>query len=94
MQDQQRRALMITLDGWGSALTRYCQHGDPEGTCTGARGYAPCAQDEYTYCQHGGDIRATTKEGAPRCPWCRGVTRKQRNRDTWQPPRLGNSSVR
>ena len=80
---------MIPLDGWGSALTRYCQHGDVPGGCLGSRGngYLPCGPDEYVYCLHGADSRMQTREGAPRCSWCRGVTRRQANRDTWQPPR-------
>lgn len=78
---------MVTLDGWRTAPARHCSHGSPEGGCEGGRGYAPCAPGEFVYCAHGVDSRRVTREGAPSCPWCRGETRRQRNRDTWQPPR-------
>ena len=77
---------MITLDGWRSAdaRARYCQHGCPEPSCDGDRRYAPCLPGEYVYCAHGVDGRAVTKAGEPSCSYCRGITRRYRNPDTWR----------
>jgi hypothetical protein len=79
---------MISLDGWRSALARYCEHGNSDaGGCEGGRGYGPCAPGEFVYCAHGVDVRMVTKDGSPCCAWCRGVSRRQANRSTYYPPR-------
>jgi len=39
---------------------------------------------ERTDCGHGYDTQLATKDGQPRCPHCRGITRQQRNRDTYR----------
>jgi len=76
---------MITLDGWrADALTRYCAHGSPEPACEGDRRYAPCLPGEFTYCAHGIDTRARTKDAEPSCSYCRGITRRYRNPGTWR----------
>ncbi len=66
---------------------RFCPHG--QNPCIGNpdRGIPPCHPGEYIYCAHGIDDRALTKDTDSRCPYCRGVTRKERNRDTWRPRR-------
>lgn len=84
---------MIPVDGWRSALARYCSHGCAEASgCEGGRGFGPCGPGEFIYCPHGVDARKATRDGAPHCAWCRGVTRRQANRDTWQPPRVFTNS--
>jgi hypothetical protein len=67
------------------AATGYCQHGLP--VCNGNpnQGVAPCLPSEHHYCGHGYDHDLATKDGQPRCPHCRGITRPQRNRDTYRP---------
>ena len=73
-------------NAWRSApaTTGYCPHGLV--ICQGnpAQGVAPCLSGEHHYCGHGYDTRITTKDGQPRCPHCRGITRQQRNRDTYR----------
>ena len=73
-------------NAWRSApaTTGYCPHGLV--ICQGnpAQGVAPCLPGEHHYCGHGYDTRLTTKDGQPRCPHCRGVTRQQRNPDTYR----------
>lgn len=65
-------------------MSRYCPHGEPEPLCDGGRGAAPCLSAEYVYCAHGVDSRQRTKEGEARCAYCRGITRRYRNPDTWR----------
>ena len=65
---------------------RFCVHGQPEPMCEGTRLTAPCLPSEYTYCAHGVDQRKRTKDGASHCSYCRGVTRRHANPDTWRPP--------
>lgn len=70
---------------WRSApATGYCPHGAP--LCTGnpAQGVAPCLPVDHHYCGHGYDANLVTKDGQPRCPDCRGVTRSSRNPDTFR----------
>ena len=71
---------------WRSApaATGYCPHGAP--LCTGnpAQGVAPCLPIDHHYCGHGYDANLATKDGQPRCPDCRGVTRRERNPDTYR----------
>lgn len=79
---------MIDLDGWRSADARAkcCVHGHPEPACDGDRRWAPCLPTEYVYCQHGVDMRSRTRDSEPRCCYCRGITRRQRNPATWRAP--------
>lgn len=71
-------------------MTRYCPHGSPQPACDGDRLSAPCLDGEYVYCVHGVDLRRQTRNGEPHCPWCRGITRRQRNPSTWRRPRLAD----
>lgn len=66
------------------AATGYCTHGQP--LCTGNpdQGVAPCLPGEHHYCGHGYDSSLTTKDGNPRCPYCRGITRARSNPDTYR----------
>ena len=78
-----RKASPVTA--WRSApATGYCPHG--AALCVGNpdQGIAPCLATEHHYCGHGYDHDLTTKDGNPRCPHCRGVTRRQRNPDTYR----------
>jgi len=65
---------------------RYCIHGSPLPMCEGTRLTAPCLPSEYVYCQHGVDQRKRTTKGESHCSYCRGITRRFRNPDTWRPP--------
>jgi hypothetical protein len=78
----------MSLDGWRYAPTPYCPHGCPLPSCQGsvASGVAPCADGDYRYCAHGVPLKVT-RDGQPLCAACRGVSRRQRNPDTWQPIR-------
>ena len=69
------------------AATGYCEHG--KSPCQGSpeRQLAACHASEHRFCAHGVDARATTKDGEIRCSYCRGVTRRFRNADTWRPAR-------
>lgn len=53
--------------------------------CEGSSRTAPCASSEYTYCAHGVDTRKLTRDNQPRCAYCRGVSRRIANKDTWRP---------
>jgi hypothetical protein len=78
----------MTGSPWrGAATTGYCVHaqspcrGDPD------RQLPACLASEHHYCGHGVDSRQVTSDGQPRCSYCRGVTRREKNRDTWRPRR-------
>jgi hypothetical protein len=71
----------MSLDGWSAGATRYCTHGSPEPACGGGPLIAACLPADYRYCAHGVQL------WGDHCAYCRGVTRRQRNPDTWQPPR-------
>lgn len=75
-----QQTTVATIGGW-------CQHG--ERPCGGNpdSGLAPCAGSDHHYCPHGWDARRQTTDHEPRCPTCRGITRPQRNRDTYRPAR-------
>jgi hypothetical protein len=68
----------------GPAATGYCQHGRShcEGDLT--KGIAGCLPGEFNYCAHGVFTGRSTTSGEHRCPYCRGVTRMERNRDTYR----------
>lgn len=64
-----------------SETQRYCPHGSLQPSCDGGRASAPaCLPDEYRYCQHGVDLTLETRSGHLRCPYCRGVNRREANR--------------
>jgi hypothetical protein len=66
----------------------YCVHGRPIGTeCDLSKAFR-CAPTDYLYCPHGVNVATTTVDGAPRCPYCRGVTRHDRNDRAAGPNRL------
>lgn len=77
------------MSAWTSsgAINGYCAHG--QSPCTGnpSEQLAACLASEHHYCAHGIDARTSTKEGSHKCPYCRGVTRRERNPDTWRPRR-------
>jgi len=78
-------AKMLALDGWrAAAQLRYCAHGAPLPACDGDRLSAPCLESEYVFCAHGADSRKLTRNCEACCPWCRGITRRYRNPDTWR----------
>lgn len=74
------------IDGWCPHGERPCR-GDPE------HGLPACADAEHRYCPHGVRRSLTTTEHEPRCPYCRGVKRPDRNRDTYQPRRTRNLTL-
>jgi DNA-directed RNA polymerase subunit RPC12/RpoP len=45
---------------------------------------APAATGYCLHCGHGYDANLVTKDGDPRCPYCRGVTRARSNPDTYR----------
>ena len=69
------------------AATGYCSHG--QSPCTGdpTRDLAACLPAEHHHCGHGVDARRVTRDGAHTCPYCRGVTRRSKNLETWRPAR-------
>lgn len=69
---------------YAPAATGYCGHGLV--VCTGNpdQGVAPCLPADHHYCGHGYDTHLTTKDGDPRCPYCRGITRARSNPDTYR----------
>jgi hypothetical protein len=78
-----------TIMVWtGEAQNGYCPHG--EVICPGDpdKGLAGCGPGDYHYCGHGFDARLTTSDGQPRCSFCRGVSREQRNRETFSRRRV------
>ena len=76
----------MTANAWryAPAATGYCTHGQPMCTGNADQGVAPCLPGEHHYCGHGYDTQLATKDRQPRCPHCRGITRQQRNRDTYR----------
>jgi hypothetical protein len=66
------------------APTGYCPHGNVACTGNPDQGIAPCLPGDHHYCGHGYDAAMATKDGQPRCPHCRGVTRRQRNPETYR----------
>jgi hypothetical protein len=85
-----RTPMALTWDRWYSAATSdgatrflsgdtFCEHGQARGQCSGGTHWAACTPGQYVYCQHGVDARAYTVDNQARCPFCRGVTRRDRN---------------
>ena len=69
------------------AMTGYCTHGSSPCTGNPTADVAPCLPTEHHYCGHGYNAKQATNDGQPRCPYCRGVTRRERNPDTYRPRR-------
>ena len=65
--------------------TAYCPHGAHPCAGNPTSGLPPCAADEHRYCPHGIDQKRTTKDHDPRCAYCRGVSARKKNPDTYSP---------
>jgi hypothetical protein len=76
------------MTAWTSAaINGFCPHGSSPCRGDPTRQLAACHASEHHFCAHGIDARDSTSEGQHRCPYCRGVTRREKNRDTWRPRR-------
>jgi len=87
-----RTPMAISWDKWYTASTSlaggdlerisgdlFCAHGRPIGTECDLPPAHRCAPTDYLFCAHGVSMIPTTVDGAVICPYCRGVTRHDRN---------------